>query len=298
MYRKTGNRKVTKDFNLAVLYPHLAEEWHPTKNFPLTPYQVAPFTLKRVWWKCSFGHEWKALIPQRADGSACPFCLGMRPSKDYNLQTVHPDWAKQWHPTKNGKLKPTDVTPGSEKRVWWICENNHTWNSPVYNRKNHGCPECAKQRNKEQKGIVSMVDAAPHLIEQWHPTKNQGLLPQEFTYGSRRKVWWMCAEGHEWESEIKHRVKGTGCPFCSGHRPSKENNLLAVNPSLAAEWHPTLNGDFTPNQVTPNSERFAWWLCPNGHEYDAQVGERNSGTKCPVCLGRRKNKTSIRRGRP
>lgn len=41
------------------------------------------------------------------------------------LAEAFPDIAAEWHPTKNGGLKPTDVTPGSERSVWWICEKRH-----------------------------------------------------------------------------------------------------------------------------------------------------------------------------
>ena len=36
-----------------------------------------------------------------------------------SLEEYAPDLAKQWHPTKNGDLKPMDVTYGSKKKVWW-----------------------------------------------------------------------------------------------------------------------------------------------------------------------------------
>ena len=44
-----------------------------------------------------------------------------------------PEIAKQWHPTKNGDLKPSDVTVGSGKSVYWICPNNpeHVWPTRV-----------------------------------------------------------------------------------------------------------------------------------------------------------------------
>ena len=37
-----------------------------------------------------------------------------------SLEEYAPDIAKQWHPTKNGKLKPTDISYGSEKKCGGI----------------------------------------------------------------------------------------------------------------------------------------------------------------------------------
>jgi hypothetical protein len=62
---------------------------------------------------------------------------------DNCLQTVNPELAKQWHPTKNGGLTPNDVTKGSNKKVWWYCENGHEWEASIANRtKGNGCPNC------------------------------------------------------------------------------------------------------------------------------------------------------------
>lgn len=38
-----------------------------------------------------------------------------------SLAELNPGLAKQWHQTKNEKLTPYDVTPNSNKRVWWKC---------------------------------------------------------------------------------------------------------------------------------------------------------------------------------
>ena len=54
------------------------------------------------------------------------------------------------------------------------------------------------------------------LISEWHPEKNDSLVPDDFTAGSRKKVWWKCSKGddHEWEATIQNRTRGTNCPFC------------------------------------------------------------------------------------
>jgi len=60
---------------------------------------------------------------------------------------------------------------------------------------------------------------------EWHPTKNNGLKPEDFSNYSHKKVWWKCPKGedHEWETSINNRTKpkGTGCPFCARQKTSK-----------------------------------------------------------------------------
>ncbi|MCP5051910.1 MAG: zinc-ribbon domain-containing protein [bacterium] len=283
-------RKATKENNLKILHPDVAEEWHPTKNGELTPEQFLPGSGIKVWWLCKFGHEWRTDIYRRSYGGQCPYCLGMYPSKDYNLQQVNPELASQWHPTKNNDLTPSQVTPGSEKKVWWKCEKGHEWDTAVYNRKTYGCPECALINSRGKRKNLTLEMGWPDLVEEWHTEKNGKLTPANVTYGSNRKVWWICEAGHEWLQQVKVRVHGQECPYCSGFRPSQQYNLRIVNPEVAKQWHPTKNGSLTPEQVTPGSEKYIWWVCEKGHVWDTMIYERNNGSQCPYCLGRRRSK--------
>ncbi|MGY2148891.1 zinc-ribbon domain-containing protein [Nocardia gipuzkoensis] len=55
-------------------------------------------------------------------------------------------------------------------------------------------------------------------MEEWHPDRNTPLTPNDVQPGSVRSVWWRCAEGHEWSTPIKYRVRGTTCPTCRSRR--------------------------------------------------------------------------------
>ena len=68
-------------------------------------------------------------------------------TKEYNLQTENPQLAKEWHPQKNNDLTPSDVTPNSHKKVWWVCIRKHEWPARIKDRNNGtGCPICYRQR--------------------------------------------------------------------------------------------------------------------------------------------------------
>ena len=224
--------KVTAKYNLGKLYPRLAAEWDYKKNHPLTPFQFTPGSGKKFWWKCSEGHEWPAEIYNRVYGRGCPDCAGKRVSKDNNLAVRYPELAKEWHPTKNGDLKPEDVMPGSRKKVWWQCKKKHSWPSSLYSRKKgNGCPECAKEKRVEtfRKTILkkrgSLAKNYPKIAKEWHPTKNLPLTPSQVTSGSRRKVWWLCKSEHEWIDTISHRTSGRGCHVCNKEKAAK--NLVS-----------------------------------------------------------------------
>ena len=90
----------------------------------------------------------------------------------------------------------------------------------------------------------------PHLVKEWHPTKNGDLKPEELTRGSNKIILWLCSKGHEWETILRSRtIIGTNCPECGNRKVGKDNNLKYLHPNIAKEWHPTKNGDLKPENV-------------------------------------------------
>ena len=211
--------------------------------------------------------------------------------KKKNLKERFPELIKQWHPTKNVKLVPENFTPSSGVKVWWKCKEgeDHEWKTSISKRtrkiKPTKCPFCSGSKPSKNHNLKSKF---PELIKQWHPTKNVKLVPENFTPSSGFKVWWKCKEGedHEWESIISNRTKilnPRGCPFCSGHKPSKKYNLSFIFPSIAKELHPTKNGKIKPENITPNARTNLWWKCQNNHVWKAGVYTRARGHGCPKC---------------
>ena len=220
--------------SLKNLYPKIAEEWHPTKNGDLKPDQVPYGSDKKVWWKCPKGedHEWEAQVYNRSHGTGCPFCSRRRAGKDSNLAVLFPDLAKEWHYEKNGDLKPENFAKRSGKKVWWQCpkEEDHDWETTIAARSNgSGCPYCVGQKVSKDNNFAELF---PDIAKEWHPAKNGDLKPDQVSFGSKKKVWWQCpkGEGHEWETQVCNRSNGTGCPFCSGRRATKQDLQMKLFP--------------------------------------------------------------------
>ena len=215
----SGKRAWSGFNDLQTINPKLAREWHPTKNSDLTPRMVTSRSDKKVWWRCDNGHEWEATIKDRQHGNGCPYCSGRLPvSGETDLATVFPNIAKQWHPTKNGNLTPSQITARSNKKVWWKCEKGHEWYATVDSRSKTICPICTGRKVLE--GYNDLTTTHPAIAIQWHPTKNGKLTPQMITHGSTKKVWWRCEKGHEWYVSPNARTNHengtlTNCPTCS-----------------------------------------------------------------------------------
>ncbi len=207
----------------------------------------------------------------------------------YCIRTGNMTPLKQWEKAENGDLTPEQVTPGSNRKVWWRCAQGHVWKASIKSvTRGTGCPICINRTVLA--GENDLAALAPEIAAQWHPTKNGELEPRHVLCGSHIKVWWQCERGHEWQARIASRaVDGRGCPYCAGKKVMQgENDLAAVYPELAREWHPTENGDLAPWQVTTSSNRKVWWRCEKGHSYQAIIAHRcRSDTGCPYCAGRK-----------
>ena len=220
-----SNRALLRGVNdLATNNPELARQWHPTKNGDLAPADVVPGTRRKVWWVCDKGHEWRAAVSARVNGSGCPVCTSKKIVPGINdLASQYPAVAKEWHPEKNGSLTPEQVAPASNKKVWWICDKGHEYQATVASRtqRNGGCPYCAN--TKVLPGYNDLATLYPHVASQWHPTLNRPLTPDHILPGSRRKVWWQCKNGHIWQAVVYSRTgaQNSGCPFCTGYASGK-----------------------------------------------------------------------------
>ena len=306
--------------DLATNYPDLAAEWHPTKNSDLQPSGITCGSNQKVWWYFPyddpetgkhFDFEWEAKVSNRVEGNGCPFLCGKAVWPGYNdLATKRPDLAAEWHPTKNGDLKPTGITYGSPQKVWWWFPYDDPetgryfdfeWEATVTSRaKGTGCPflsGCAVWP-----GYNDLATKCPDLAAEWHPAKNGALEPTGITCSSNQKVWWHFPYDDsetgrhfdfEWEATVTSRASGIGCPFLSGRAVWPGYNDLATKcPEIAKEWHPTLNRRKTPERTYQYARRKVWWQCSKcGHEWRSAVYSRTIDERgCPEC---RKTRTIL-----
>ena len=210
--------------------------------------------------------------------------------KSNSIAIKRPDLVAQWHPSKNGDMHPSQFSCGSNLKVWWQCEKGHEWETIIANRtgrKNTGCPYCSGNKASEHYNLAELF---PELLRDWCYDKNSNLDPKQLTPFTRQKVWWRCPKGHEWLTGIVYRTRqNSGCPYCSGRTAGIDNSFAALYPELSNEWHPKKNGNLTPNDVRPGTDRKIWWLCKKGHTWEASLCQRTHNSKatgCPYCSGR------------
>lgn len=204
-------------------FPHIASQWDSTKN-SVYPKDVKPFSNKKAWFLCEKKHSYETVISRRTmRNTGCPYCTSRKVGYGNDLETNFPLIADEWDSEKN-KLKPNQVTPYANKSVWWICSNNHSYESKIANRtfQNKGCPFCSGRLPTSQYNLQTEF---PVLCEEWDYDKNK-LTPKSYLPHSSKKVWWLCSKKHSFQQVINLRTNGQNCPKCYMPNRSREEIYL------------------------------------------------------------------------
>jgi hypothetical protein len=271
-----SNYKVLVGTNdLATLNPALAKEahgWDPTK--------VVAGTSKKLDWKCSKGHVWKATVVGRYRLKRnCPYCANYFVLAGYNdLATTHPELAMQAH-----GWDPTKVVAGNEKKMEWKCQKGHLWNASISGRTSgRNCSICSNK--KVLAGFNDLATTHPELAKESH-----GWDPKTVFAGTGKKLDWKCQKGHVWSAISNNRVKGNGCIYCSNQKVlAGFNDLATTHPEVAQE----ANG-WDPTSVVAGNEKKFEWKCKLGHTYKTSVKikttgfENGNGNGCPFCSSKK-----------
>lgn len=193
----------------------------------------------------------------------------------------------EWHEEKNKPLTLSNFSFSSARKVWWRCQidGRHIWEARIFSRnKGAKCPYCSGKKFLKEESLGSKF---PNLLKEWDYAKNLNLDLFSLSPKSGKKVWWKCLKGHEWQTFIRHRTSGTGCPYCVNQKCCEDNSLLTSRPDLLKEWNYYKN-NVSPAEIVYGSRKKVWWKCPksNDHEWLASVYNRTIlKTGCPCCDG-------------
>lgn len=275
----------------------LLSEWDYEKNGYVNPSLISRNSNRSFWWKCSEGHSWKAICNNRGKGRDCPFCAGKKVLIGYNdLETTHPELVKKW--SSRNTIKPTEISAGSDRRVWWTCEKGHDFeSSPAHITQGRGCPYCCGK--KVLIGYNDFASLHPELLIEWDFQKNT-IKPSEITSGSPKTIFWKCSTcNFEWSASVLSRAKGSGCPKCGREATQRalrqkaireQGSLFDKHYDLMLEWDWEKNSHLNPKELSVGSSEKAWWICNNcGRSWCTQIRVRaKKGCGCKICSNRKK----------
>ena len=299
-------KQPTSEYNFAAHYPHLLDEWDYEKN-QKKPDQFTPKSGQRMWWicrKCGHNHQTQICNKIRPSNTKCKNCLGKVPHSDghNSLATLRPILVKDWYDERS----PKEFQVGSSYRARWKCHTcEHIWHTQISKRVelNRRCLSCTGQQ-AHSSGGDSVKVKNPELMDEWNDDRD----PATFLPGSSVKVDWKCRDcNNEWPMQIKKRTGGeqgnSGCNFCNGPggkharvvHSNGHNSMRNTDDLMTREFHPTLNGKHTPDNLIAGTNEKLWWICSQDCDYIEGAkcenvwrntgAHRVGGQKCPVHNG-------------
>ena len=206
---------------------------------------------------------------------------------DWCIENNKQEMLEEWDSVQNIDT-PRTITYGSTKAIYWKCARGHSWFVSPNKRTakgGSGCPYCLNK--KVLAGFNDLLTLRPDIASEWDYERND-ISPTDITVHSNVYAFWKCSREHYYKAKVNDRTKekGTGCPYCANQKVwSGYNDLLTLYPELAKEYHK--KNKISSNSIYGRSTQKVWWLCPNGHEYDACISDRVAGNGCPYCAGRR-----------
>lgn len=314
-----AGKRIWPGFNdLKTLRPDVVLQWNYKKNKGLSPSLLGVNSKIKVWWETELKSpitgetikaEWKSSILARTNAKYDnPFLVGKKVWAGYNdLSSTHPEIAKEWHPSKNGALKPNEISKGYDKKVWWYLPyddpktGNHfefEWcDTPSHRVGGRGCPYLTGRA--VWKGFNDLETCFPEIAAEWNTTKNGSLTPSDITSGSQKRVWW-CLEYidnksneifyFEWRESVSNRTShGYGCPFLSNQSVwAGFNDLSTTNPEILDIWDEQKNRR-TPIEYCSGSDKKVWWKCKTcGKNWRARIANVANGKSLCSCIPRKK----------
>ena len=210
-----------------------------------------------------------------------------------NLKKISdiPSLVAEWDYELNGENRPEDFTCGSQYLAHWICSKGHKYTSKIVNRSSSklGCPICSGRIIVS--GINDLATLNPQLASEWDAVKND-ISVDSVSPNSHAYAYWKCKQcNYEWKAQIKSRNKGNGCPICGKKKaalskatPQKGQSFADLYPDLLKQWDYQKNKDINPWKINPGSRKRVFWICRNGHSWEAMVSKRTRRNQgCPFC---------------
>lgn len=202
-----------------------------------------------------------------------------------SFAAANPKATREWHPTLNGTLQPTDLYKRSVEPVFFQCETcQHIWQTKAYARTiGQGCPACARraliQKNKERnlvKQLSHMGKTHPEWVIFFDEEKNKPLTIEHVTKNSCRKIYWKCPYCQQASliqaKQLLNWKKHQSCLHCHKQWLSetmdketlliRKNHMALTHPQWLPFFDQEKNNPIKPTYVTQFSVRKLYWKCP------------------------------------
>lgn len=128
---------------------------------------------------------------------------------------------KYWNKDLNGSYTTQEILENPTATYWFTCSKGHNFRKTIRDFTPETCPTCKKLKKPEPKTSIKKLDGVtfaqcyPHLMEHWNYRRNKDKPTDILMDVSKRKYWFTCSEGHEFNRTPNDIRKGLWCPYCS-----------------------------------------------------------------------------------
>lgn len=279
-----SGRKTHISESIVTTHPQLLSEWDYVKNNELGiyPEECKKTSKKVVYWKCDNKKHssFKKAINIKHIGEGCLVCK--------SISCTHPELLDEWDYEKNDKLGifPDKVSYGSKKKVYFICKEHGSYLQTIHKRfLGHKCAICSNQKIILENSIVK---THPYLLDEWDYETNAklGYFPENYSYGTLRKVYWKCEKHGSYLQDIASKVyKNCGCSYCSNSKTHIIDSIYTTHPHLLTEWDYIENDKLgiSPKEVSFGSDKEVYWKCKKHGSYKLRINHKVNGVGCSSC---------------
>ena len=286
----------------------LSKYWDYDKNVE-DPRQLAYKCNRKFHWICpNCGNSFERAASHMIDGQLCNECSIKKRTQtrhEVYMQTAKsiaddPVLSKYWDYDHNPE-DPKTIPFRSNGYFYWICpkcSTSYKRNASYQYVSSHLCNDCADKARLAAHAATRMersekVADRPNLLSQWDYAKNN-ISPDMVLAHSITKYWWKCPKcGKPEYNSPDRKYEANLCWDCAKIERGKSKRKGDVrrkgsfgnqHPLLAKEWHPTLNGDVTPYDITSGCGEYFYWRCKYGHIFHTSPSERvTRHAGCPIC---------------
>ncbi len=143
--------------------------------------------------------------------------------------------AQFWHPTKNGDLQPRDIALNHSKKVWFLCDCKHEFETTPHGitGRNRWCRYCSNQElcpDNDCKQCHDKSFASSDKAGYWEYSLNQNIKPRDVFLSASSRHFFKCHKcAHVFDAELNYISRGRWCPFCAHKRSCGDDCQVCVN---------------------------------------------------------------------
>lgn len=256
--------RIKKFGSLKERFPEILKEWDFKKNI-IKPENISPFSSKKIWWRCSKNHSWRAEVSNRTGNkTGCPDCNNFKTSRaEIRIYAELSSFINDVKWSYYLKKRQLDIYLPKLKLAFEVDGHYHKEKYLIDKKKNLFF---------KKKGIT-IIRLRDEILKTKISYKDFFIKTGDLKNEDLQKIYKILKKkklSKEEKSNLNKRIKIKNffndkeyrriCSFLPGPPPEKSIKILF--PEIVNEWDYKKNFPLQPTMFTKGSNAKVWWICP------------------------------------